>query len=384
MLKVRIHEHIGDIDPQRWDAIGDDPLSRHAVLLALEQATLDGVRMVYATIEDERGRPVAQVPFARLRMDGARLTHGLFRRGIETLRAVDSDFMRTALVICGTPLSVGNPPFRLAAGVDPVPVWVRVGALTDELADELGAPWRAFKELGLGDLPAARALSAGGWVTAPSEPGCLLRLPWRDFDDYLSSLRHPYRYKILRSARKLERAGVAVDVQPLAAAYTADAHRLYEAVYERAEVQLERLTPEFFTALGRAYGDRARLIRFLHEGRLVGWVAVLVAGRRVHDLFHGLDYTVNDRFDLYFNQLSQVIRFALDSSSESIALGQSTETAKSRFGAVADPKWTVLRHRRAAVTSVLKQAAPVLFPARTVPARRAFRPEIAEEVRPSC
>ena len=383
-MRIRIHDHIGDIDPLRWDAVGDDPLSRHAVLLALEQAALDGVRMVYATIEDERGRPVAQVPFARLQMDGARLTHGLFRRGIETLRAIDSDFMRTALVICGTPLSVGNPPFRLAAGVDPVPVWVRVGSLTDELADELGAPWRAFKELAAGDLAAARALARQGWVTAPSEPGCLLRLRWRDFDHYLSSLRHPYRYKILKSARKLERAGVVVDVQPLAASYTADAHRLYEAVHERAEVQLERLTPEFFTALGRAYGDRARLIRFLHEGRLVGWVAVLVAGSRVHDLFHGLDYAANDRFDLYFNQISQVIRFALDSPATSLSLGQSTETAKSRFGAVADSKWSVLRHRRAMVTSVLKRAAPVLFPTRTVPARRTFRPEIVEEVTSPC
>lgn len=63
---------------------------------------------------------------------------------------------------------------------------------------------------------------------------------------------------------------------PLAEGYDRTLHALYEAVVDRAAVQLERLTPEFFSALGEAYGDAAELIRFSRDGKVIGWIAVLV------------------------------------------------------------------------------------------------------------
>jgi len=234
-----------------------------------------------------------------------------------------------------------------------------------------------FKELREAErAPAARALAGDGWFLAPSEPGGELPLPWGSYERYVASLRSPYRYKLRLSARRLERAGVVVEVLPLAEAYGPRSHALYEAVVDRAAVRLERLTSGFFTALGRALPDRTRLVVFRQDGVTIGWVAMLFDGPVAYDLFHGIDYSAAPACDLYFNQLAAVVRTAIEGGARVLSLGQSTEVAKARFGARPVPLWVALRHRDAALNAFLRAARPTLFPARSYPGRRVFaRPE---------
>jgi predicted N-acyltransferase len=370
-MRARIHDRIGMIDPACWDGVGDDPLSAHAVLSALEGCGMDGVRMCYVILE-EGARPAAAIPFARLPIDAARLTRGLFRSGIEITRTLAPRFMRTSLALCGTPLSVANPPLRIARGVDAAAVWREAAGLLREFARDEGCPWCVFKEIDADDPAASSTLSSEGWTVVPSEPNCRLTVRWHRFDGYLASLRHPYRAKIRRSATKLQRAGVALDVAPLQDRYGAAEHRLYENVLDRAAVRLERLTPSFFTRLGAALADRVWMIRFHRDGRLIGWVVLLIDRDRAHDLFHGIDYDENAAVDLYFNQLAETIRFAIDRRARTLSLGQSTETAKTRFGAEIVPLAVALRHRSAAVHAALSRLSGPLFPQKRVIERRTF------------
>jgi predicted N-acyltransferase len=375
MLKVKLHQSAASIDPARWDSLGSDPLSTHAVLTALEGARLPGVRLWYATVEDRAGRAVAAAPIARIEVDGELLTHGLFRRLIGAVRKCYPNFLRTSLMVCGTPLSAGNPPVRLAHEVDAAPVLAELAGLLDELGAAERAPWLVFKEFSSQGLEAARtALSHADpeWLLLPSEPNSAVQIQWRSYDEYLGSLRSAYRYKIRTAARKLAREGVAVDVVSLGGAYDSTLHALYEAVVDRAAVQLERLTPEFFTALGRAYGDAAPLIRFSRDGTVIGWIAMLFDGEVAIDLFHGIDYAENERTALYFNQLAEVVRLAIGRGARYLSLGQSTEIAKARFGGQPVPLWVGLRHRNAACTWALRRGRRVLFPAKEVPPRRVF------------
>lgn len=388
MLTVRVHERAGDLDARRWDSVGADPFSASAVLAALEAAELPGVRLWYATVEDGRGRLLGAAPFARVEVDARCLTHGLFRSAIGGVRRVRPGFLRTALLVCGTPLSVGNPAVRLVPGAgadERLAVYRALGGTAAELAEAQAAPWRAFKELREPDLaPATRALAGAGWFLAPSEPGAELALPWGSYERYVASLRSPYRYKLRLSARRLERAGVAVEVLPLAGTYDARLHALYEAVVDRAAVRLERLTPGFFTALGRALPDRTRLVVFRRDGVVVGWVAMLFDGSTAYDLFHGIDYSAAPACDLYFNQLAAVVRTAIENGARVLSLGQSTEVAKARFGARPVPLWVALRHRSAALNTFLRAARRPLFPARSYPGRRVFaRPDEGAAARPA-
>lgn len=371
-----LHESIADIDRADWDGLGSDPLSSHAVLATLEQAALPGIRTWCATIEDLNGRVIAAAPIARIEVDAERLTHGLFRALIKAARKLHPGFLRTALMICGTPLSVGNPPVRLGQGLDFAAILGQLAGLLERLGKREGAPWLAFKEFPVEQLETARRALAGNgspWFIAPSEPNSVLPIEWSSYEEYLGNLRSHYRYKIRSASRALAGDGVSVDVVPLAEGYDKTLHPLYEAVVDRAAVQLERLTPEFFIALGQAYGDAAQLIRFVRDGRVIGWIAMLVSEDAAYDLFHGIDYAENDRTALYFNQLAEVVRFSIRSGARRVSLGQSTEVAKARFGARSVPLWVAVRHLNPIVGRLLRLGRRFLFPAKQVPPRHVFR-----------
>jgi hypothetical protein len=376
MLRTRLFHRIDEVDPVRWGITGSDPFSSTAVLRALEKAKLPGVRMRYVVLEDPVGRWVAATSLASLEIDGARLTHGLFRGIIETVRRLNPGFLRTRLMVCGTPLSVGNPPVRLVRGTDAVVALRTLGGVLDEVAEEERSSWRAFKEFPATQLDAARMALCSGtsrWSLVPSEPNCGMSVPWRSFEAYLADLRSHYRYKIRKAARRLATDGVETDVAPLDGAYDARAHALYEQVFQRADVQLERLTEGFFRALGSAFGDRALLIRFRRHGELVGWVAMLLDGSVAYDLFHGIDYSGAGDSDLYFNQLASAVRLAIRRRVAYLSLGQSTLTAKARFGAEAVPLWLALRHRSAVLNRTIAAGRRKLFPGTEFPRRQVFR-----------
>jgi predicted N-acyltransferase len=376
VLTVRVVDRLAEIDRAEWDGVGRDPFSRTAVLEALEAAGMPGVRLWYATVRDDRGCLVAAAPFARIAIDAGRLTHGAFRGGIRWVRAVRPGFLHTALLVCGTPLSVGNVPVRLASAADSEPVFRLLAGALDDLGDAEHVPWRVFKEFDAVQIDAARATLTTlrrRWMVVPSEPGNCVHVTWHSFDEFLHGLRSHYRYKIRTAARRLADAGVTVDRVPLASAYDDEAHRLYEAVVDAAQIELERLTPAFFLALGRAAGTAATLVRFWQGAELIGWVATLHDGDTLYDLFHGIDYARNEVLALYFNQLAEVIRLGADLGAQRVVLGQSTDTAKARFGAVSVPLWVAIAHRTRAVTGAMRRAERLLFPSVAPVRRRVFR-----------
>ena len=386
-MKVTLYDRIADVDPALWDAAGQDVFSSHAMLRALEGARLPGVRMWYATVADSAGRTVAAAPITCIHIDAERLTHGVFRSLISAVRKGHRGFLRTKLIVCGTPLSVGNPPLRSDNAVDQELVLHDLAGLLDELGDAEQAPWRVFKEFDTNQLASAtRGLGAckHRWLLAPSEPNAHIQINWRSFAAYLASLRSHYRYKIKSASRKMMRAEVTVQETPLSGAYDDSLHELYDAVLNHAAVQFERLTPQFFRAVGHEFGDAARLLTFRHEGRAIGWVALLFDGDIAYDLFHGIDYSENEETALYFNQIAEVVKLAIQCRVRRLSLGQSTEIVKARFGAQGVPLWIGLRHRSRIVTAMLRRSQRALFPDRTLPQRHVFRDTSARVACAAC
>lgn len=380
MLTSRFHETIRSIDPAAWDALGADPLGTHAVHAALEEAAPIGVRLRWVTLSDRTARMVAGACFAEIPIDGARLTHGLFRRLIGGARRLVPGLLKTRLLVCGTPLSVGGPAFRIGQGAHSGDVVRELGGLLREHARERGIPWAVFKELDDAGDAAGRALDASRWIVVPSEDGWTLELPETDWNGYLASLRSHYRYRIVRDETAARDAGIECERMPLAA-WEPRWHPLYEEVNDRAEIALEKLNAEFFRVLGRAIGADGTLLHFRRDGRAVGFVVLVRHGGDLFDLFHGIDGACNAEVPLYFAQLAETIRFALATGARRLHLGQSCGQVKSRFGAVPSPRWIALGHESRLVHGALSFARGRLFPPPARPSRRVFRggsrPEVA-------
>ena len=380
MRTVTMFETIHDVDEEAWNRLGDDSLSTHAIYRALEEAPPEGVRMRYALIRESDGEPVAAASLVDLPIDGGRLTHALFRRIIQSARTIAPEFLRSRLMICGTPLSVGNHPYRVAAGADSTSVARELAGLLRELAVESGAPWQVLKEFDCGFDDAARTLESAGWIVAPSEDDWVLPLRWDDPESWLANLRSHYRAHIQRDDESAIAAGLRCERLPLSR-FEPRWHHLYEEVHDRADIVLERLESGFFGALGRALGEQGVLLRFHLEGRTVGFVVLVRHGDRLHDLFHGIDGGCNATVPLYFYQLQETIRFALENKARVLHLGQSCGRVKSRFGAEPRPLRIALRHSSLPVHRILTHGRDRLFPEPPRLSRRVFKHcEPAKEV----
>lgn len=372
MPSLRVFDSIHEIEPARWDGIDTDPFSTHSVLRALESAGLNGVKMRFAVLDDGRRLPALCIPLARVDIDASLLTHGAFHGLIQAMRVVRTSFLNTSIMICGVPLSVGNRPLRIRCGFDRERAHGLAAGLLQELAAQEGSSWCVFKEIPLGDLDNVQRSLGRHWTLAPSEPGWTLPIRWSSYDGYVASLRSAYRYKLRKSTRKLRGHQVDVEISTLEKGFRPEMHSLYEAVVQRARVRLETLTPVFFENLGRQCGQRARIIHFSRKGKTIGWVALLLDGDEAYDLFHGIDYFENAELDLYFNQLAETIRFAIQRSIRRLHLGQSTATAKTRFGAIRRPLWIAIHNRHRALNAMVRHSRRVLFPEEPAISRRVF------------
>jgi hypothetical protein len=125
-------------------------------------------------------------------------------------------------------------------------------------------------------------------------------------------------------------------------------------------------------AHGGLLHDRATLVEFHADRRLIGWVAAAWNGDTLIDLFHGIDYTALPETRLYTNQLAAVIRLAIERGAKAVSLGQSTLEAKARFGAEPAPLWVALRHRSPVVRAMLRSGRRALFPEPVSPRHRVF------------
>ena len=139
-----------------------------------------------------------------------------------------------------------------------------------------------------------------------------------DFSSYLGRMRSHYRYKLRSSIRRFQ----GVETKVLADNRTFDnrLYCLYEQVYERSDVKLEKLPISFFQELP------ASVSVFSAGNRLLGFIQTLCSeqgGRKEQIfLFGGLEYSLNAQFHTYINMLLHVIRSGTELGADRVNMGQ--------------------------------------------------------------
>ena len=156
----------------------------------------------------------------------------------------------------------------------------------------------------------------------------------------------------------------------LARIYTEDVHRLYLSVFERADVKLECLPPDFFRELARQFPDDALFTLIRRGEEVVAFSSGLFHGDSYQNLFVGYELTLNADADLYFNVMLENLDFALRRGVRSIHVGQTANEFKSRVGCYADPRHFYVKARNPVDHLVLRLLHPYLFPAPPEPPHR--------------
>ncbi len=340
-----IHSSMAEVDLQAWETVRaaeGDVFTDPRFIAAVEAAMIADTRCWPVIVRDEAGQPVAVTCLSLYRVDGALLTGLRLKRIVQAIRRVWSGYLFFRILFCGLPISAGQAPICFAPQADRGRVREAIETAINELAARLRVRLIVWREFPPDDCRWLAPLEDRGYIRADSLPMCHFEPRFANFDDYCSALRWKPRHSVLRSRRKLEKAGLRLERvhgdEGFDRLYTETSHQLYEAVRGHSAFQLERLPAEFFREIARRLGRDACFTLIYQETKMVAFLCSLANRRKFHLLFVGMDYSVNAVCDLYFNIMYDGLDWALRSGVADICFGQTSYPFKGRLGCHFTPR----------------------------------------------
>ena len=113
-------------------------------------------------------------------------------------------------------------------------------------------------------------------------------------------------------------------------------------------------------------GSKSNLGSLPHS-RIVAFAWGIFAGGAYQNLFVGLDYGLNNEFDLYFNLMANDLDHALRLGAREIQMGQTADVFKSRLGGCGHPRYVYAKGARWFTAAPLRWTHRLLMPAPPAP-----------------
>jgi predicted N-acyltransferase len=357
-MKVTISRSVHELNLEHWRRVCDvdRDLLMHPDFLAAAEASMAArtsgaiasqvdTRFWYLVAYDN-DVPVGAACVTEYPLDTMVLAGPFSRRVVAQVRRAFPRYLKFRVTWCGLPISMAGSNLRVAAGADVDVVVAALNETIESIARRQGTLLIIYKELDESELRLVRCLESSQYLRAESLPMNRIVVQHDDFDSMLAAMRSHYRYKITRSRNKL--AANRLVVRRLAGkeaidAYSPTLHMLYEEVVRRAKHRLEVLPREFFIELAARFPTELVLTTISHESRVVAFAWSHRQAKVHRNLFVGIDYTMNDQTDAYFNLMIEDIAFAMSNSVDEILMGQSADEFKSRLGCTADPRYLLIK-----------------------------------------
>lgn len=300
MLTARFHDSLDTIDAAAWDSLlaNDNPFVRHAFLSGLEQhgciREAWGWQSHHLTLHDDQGQIVAAAP---LYLKGN--SHGEYvfdwNWAAAWERAGGHYYPK---LLCAVPYSPVTGPRLLADTsqrrrelVDAIIEETRhlglssahVDFLPESSTDAFDAPW----------------LNRFDWQYHWTNRG------YRDFDDFLTALRHKKRKNIRAERAQVRRSGLDCRMhagQDLSAADWDAIHALYLHTFDSKGNQ-PTLSLAFFRHLARVFTDQVQVALARRDGDIIAMAIFMCSHDTLYGRYWGSHELVPDlHFELCYYQ----------------------------------------------------------------------------------
>ena len=237
------------------------------------------------------------------------------------------------------------------------------------------------KEMSDDEAAQVDVLQEFGFIKAPSLPTNAVPCNAVSFAAWMQTLRSHYRYKLRRSLKKFDRAGLSREHlrgAEIVKVYNRDLHQMYLDVIAAHEVNFEVLPYEFFPEFATRLADRVCMTVLRNGKDVVAFAWSILSDDCYQNLLVGFDYNRNEQYDLYFNLMIRDLTFGYDQGVSRILLGQTSDVFKSRLGAIQQPRWFYIRSVKPALL-MLKLLSRWVFPVVSVqpPIRDLYKDELA-------
>ncbi len=355
--ELHIFPSIAAIDRAAWDALFPNEIETWDYYRAIEDACLPGFDWRYVTVWHGDMLVAAAPAFVTdYRLDTTIV--GPLKRWTERLARLLPRLMSIRMLCLGSPVSeichAGTPP-----GTTPEQRYALLARLLDGL-QEVAARER-IGLIAVKDTPMDSILSEVCWAAQytrlPGMPIAALSLDFADLDGYLKKLSRVTRKDMKRKLR--DAAAVRVEARTNIDDVLPQVMALYESTWQRSDLRLEHLTPEYFTAVLRHMAGRATCFLYWEGERLAAFNLVLHDERRMIDKFFGTDNQPR-RINLYHLSWLENVRHCLVRHLAVFQAGQAFYAEKVRLGSRLEGNWQFFSHRSRPIDFLLRLVSRVV------------------------
>ena len=295
---------------EAWKRAFHDKCKDHHYYEIVEETLDGGFEFHYLLLEDDSGKLRAVQPMFFVRQNLVEGVPGKIRSVVDLVRKIFPRFLTMRVLMVGCAAGAGE----LGACDEKNEKWVAnaLRASLHKYARQKRASLIVLKDFRAKYRVVFETFSSNGYARIPSMPMTCLPLRYENWDAYFRTLSKATRKDLRRKFRKAEHAQkIEVEIVNDIAPCIDEAYPLYLAVHERSPLKFEKLTKNYFRAVGQRMADRARFFVWRQSGKIVAFSFCLVCDDAIYDECIGLDYSVALDLHLYFYTLRDIISWAL-------------------------------------------------------------------------
>lgn len=203
------------------------------------------------------------------------------------------------------------------------------------------------------------AFSSCGYARVTTIPNVVLDLPFRNMDEYLSSLPEKTSSYLRRKWRASSK--VTIEYRTSIEGLEGEINALYASTLAHSRVDYSNFGPvhaDYFASLLRAMGERARLMLCWVDGELLSFQLYLVERDTVFAKGIGMKYPKARDYNLYFINWKEMIDYCLAHGLRRISMSGTTYSTKLLIGGRLERRWIFFRVRNRAMNTILPWLAP--------------------------
>ncbi|UZO79929.1 hypothetical protein NBT05_13345 [Aquimarina sp. ERC-38] len=192
----------------------------------------------------------------------------------------------------------------------------------------------------------------------------IMQIPeaWKIFEDYQNALRTKFRSRLKKTFEKSSEIKL-VDFDTAAIIkYQKEISTLYQNVLDKADYKLSSLSINSFIEFKRTLPESFMFTGYILEEHLVGFTTYFLNKNILETSHVGLDYRVNQAYQVYQRMLYEYIKAAIVNHKAQINFGRTAETIKSSVGAVPIPMQLYIRHINGISNTVLTPLTRLIKP----------------------
>jgi len=341
-LEVRVVSRIAELLEQDWKSVFPQVLESYRFFKTLDESNLIQFSFFYVLVYDN-GLPIGATSCFIMDFPIDIAAGSALKGFLGFVRKIIPRIFTIKAMICGLPMGQG----RIGIIKDTERVMGAMQRTFERIAKEKKAPLMIFKDFNSSYDAMLKPLIREGYLRMESFPSTDMEVNFGSFEDYLKGLSPSSRENLRRNFKKIDgKVKIELAVKnKLEGEELAAVHALYLQTYNKQEMGLEKLTPDFFRRIAQNMPEETKFFLWKVEDKIAAFAFCLVSGDYFIDYYLGFDYAVAHRYFLYFMRFRGLLKWCIEHGIKTYEMGVTTYEPKKRLGFYFIRLYFYIKHR---------------------------------------